>query len=146
MKVLDQVRIVIYRMHEKGLEIFVVPQGEGSDWALPYSEFVKKYPDWSKNERCIELDPVHNDDGSIYQAVAIEADWHDIPSIRGLVKKDIQFVKHKIEHKIEQVIPGIERGAYVAFKEVFKKVLPHEYAFIKELKDIIVDRNLVKNI
>ena len=146
MKVLDQVRIIIYRMHEKGLEIFIVPPGEGSDWYLPYEEFIKKYPNWSEDENCIELEPIQHADGTLMKAVAFEADWHEIPSVRGLVKKDLHFVRHKIEHRIEQLKPHTEKGAYVAFKEVFKKVLPHEYAFLKELKDIILDRNLVKNI
>ncbi|MBK8280947.1 MAG: hypothetical protein IPK94_12740 [Saprospiraceae bacterium] len=70
--------------------------------------------------------------------LAIEADWHDMPSIRGLIKHDLKMVEGKIQE--------LEHGTYVAAKEAFKKVLPHEYAVIKELKDILFDRNLIKNI
>jgi len=61
-----------------------------------------------------------------------------MPSIRGLIKHDLKMVEGKIQE--------LEHGTYVAAKEAFKKVLPHEYAVIKELKDILFDRNLIKNI
>jgi hypothetical protein len=70
--------------------------------------------------------------------LAIEADWHDMPSIRGLIKHDLKVVEEKIQQ--------LEHGSYIAAKEAFKKVLPHEYALLKELKDILFDRNLTQNI
>ena len=147
MNVFDQARIIIYRIHDKGLEILLVPSEEGrNDWLLPYSEFSKKYPNWTKDEKSIELDPIIDEHGNQIPAFAIEADWHEIPSVKGLIKKDIQFVRHKLENKIEKILPEVEKGAYTTLKETFKKVLPQEYAYLKELKDIIFDRNMVRNI
>jgi len=73
---------------------------------------------------------------------AIEADWHDIPSVRGIIKHDAKLVKKKIK----TVLPGIEKRAYFTIKEAFKKVLPDEYKALKELKDILLDRNLTTSI
>ena len=72
----------------------------------------------------------------------IEGDWHDIPSIRGMIKHDLKRVKSKVK----EVLPDVEKGMYFNVKEAFKKVMPHEYAALKELKDILIDRNAVKNI
>ena len=74
--------------------------------------------------------------------MAIEGDYHDIPRIRSLISQDINLVKGKIK----DLLPDLSSGVYMASKEAFKKVLPHEYSALKELKDIILDRNLVKNI
>ena len=73
--------------------------------------------------------------------MAIEGDWHDIPSLKGLIKNDAIFVKDTLQ----QMIPDMENeGSYFAIKEAFKKVLPNQYEFLKELKDIIKERNSTK--
>jgi len=90
----------------------------------------------------IELEPSINNQGNQVRTYAIEGDWHDIPSIKGLLKHDIRLAKDTIK----EMVPGIEKGAYVAMKEVTKKVMPKEYECLKELKDIITDRNLLKYI
>ena len=59
-----------------------------------------------------------------------------------MIKQDVRIVKHEIKQRI----PELEKGTYIAVKECFKKVLPHEYSMVKELKDIIKERNSVKYI
>ena len=55
-----------------------------------------------------------------------------------MIKEDAHFMKNTIK----QMIPDLEqRGSYFAIKEAFKKVLPNQYEFLKELKDIIRDKN-----
>jgi hypothetical protein len=76
------------------------------------------------------------------RALAVEGDWHDIPSIRGIIKDDVRIVKNQLKQRI----PGLEQGTFVAVKEAIKKVMPEEYACLKELKEIIVDRNSAKYI
>jgi hypothetical protein len=76
------------------------------------------------------------------KTIAIEGDWHDIPRIRSMIKLDVNLVKNKIN----TMVPELERGTYVMIRDAFKKVLPNEYAAIKQLKDIILDRNTVRNI
>jgi hypothetical protein len=40
----------------------------------------------------------------------------------------------------------MDKGAFFAIKETFKKVLPNEYNSLHELKDILSARNLLSNI
>lgn len=144
MSALDKVRLIIYRCHEKGLEIFLMNSDLENDpdiWRMPEGS-VDQNRFVIDPDKLIELDPMTDEDGTITRAYAIEGDWHDIPSIRGMIKHDIKLVKSKVK----EVLPDIEKGTYFALKEAFKKVLPHEYAALKELKDIIVDRNLIRHI
>ena len=135
MTVLDQVRLIVFRIHEKGLEVLMDTRSS-TICTLKSQSLDTNHEDW------IELDPIRNSNGELMKVVAIEGDYHDIPSIRALIKSDV----HKVKGKIVEIIPELENGAYVAVKEAFKKVLPSEYAVLKELKDIIFDRNLVRNI
>ncbi|MBK6392752.1 MAG: hypothetical protein KA109_05560 [Saprospiraceae bacterium] len=133
-EVLIDLRLVFYRFHDKGLEIFLVK--EDDQWKIPSgqgSSTTKRF--FNRDGKLIELEANQVDQ---IKNLAIEADWHDMPSIRGLIKHDLKMVEGKIQE--------LEHGTYVAAKEAFKKVLPHEYAVIKELKDILFDRNLIKNI
>ncbi len=134
MKVTDHVRIFIYRVHEKGLEVFLIEPKAGADSS------VWNVPSTSENlsgDNFIKLEPVTNVSGELVDAYAIEGDWHDIPSIRGLLNHDVK----RFKNKIKEIIPDNEGGAYFILKDAIKKVLPQEYAALKELKDIIVDRN-----
>ncbi len=141
MNVLDQVRVVVYRINKKGLEIFLV--NEEDSWQIPTGKIQQiTPPHLLSEENLIELEPVKNTNGEMQRILAVEGDWHDIPSIRGIIKDDVRIVKKQIK----QHIPGIEQGTFVVVKEAFKKVMPEEYACLKELKDIIVDRNQAKYI
>ncbi len=143
MSVLDQVRLVIYRVNKKGLEIFLVNNGE-EEWSIPKGKLSenKSQPYWTQEDNCIHLDPVECSDGQRRGAVAIEGDWHEIPSIRGIIKQDVKIVKSQIKQRI----PELEQGTYFAVKEAVKKVLPEEYKALKELKEILIDRNQAKYI
>ena len=137
MSVLDLVRVVIYRCHEKGLEIFLTNHNLENDpevWKIPSASFNS-----GETPKVIELDPINDGEGNFIRTLAIEADWHDIPSIRGMIKHDVRLVKDKIL----EVFPSLEEGTYFAVKDAIKKVLPHEYQALKELKEIIIDRNSV---
>lgn len=132
--VLIDIRLIFYRFHDKGLEIFLVK--ENDQWKIPSgqtSEPTKRF--FNRKGKLIELEESQLDK---IKNLAIEADWHDMPSIRGLIKHDLKMVEEKIQY--------LEHGTYVAAKEAFKKVLPHEYAMLKELKEILFDRNLTQNI
>jgi predicted NUDIX family NTP pyrophosphohydrolase len=144
MKVLDCARVIIYRINQKGLEIFLVnTQKEGQEaWGIIQGNLASQHTDsLTQEERVIELDPVKEGE-SLHQALAIECDWHEIPSIRAMIKEDVRIVKKQIKLHI----PELEQGTFFAVKEAFKKVLPHEYAMLKELKDVLVDRNQSKYI
>ena len=140
MHVLDTVRLIIYRVHEKGLEVFLVNTGfEEENWKIPFEE-IAKYPVNEEFEgRYIPLDPLTENDGTVSNVVAVEGDWHDIPSLRKLVKGDVKIVASKIKFIADH-------GAYFALKEALKKVLPNEYAVLHELKEILTARNQIQNI
>ncbi|MBT8231091.1 MAG: hypothetical protein HKO66_12815 [Saprospiraceae bacterium] len=140
MSVLDSARLIVYRCHQKGLEILLIPNDMDNDpdiWQLPDLN-VHQAP----NQNYIELEGSTDDQGKNVSNIAIEADWHDIPSIRGIIKHDVKLVKSKIK----SIVPGIEKGTYFTIKDAFKKVLPREYQALKELKDIILDRNQILNV
>ena len=144
MKVLDCARVIIYRINQKGLEIFLIntPKEGQETWGIPQGNLPSQHTNsLSKEERVIELEPVKEGE-SLHQALAIECDWHEIPSIRAMIKEDVRIVKNQIKLHI----PELEQGAFFAVKEAFKKVLPHEYSMLKELKDVLVDRNQSKYI
>lgn len=143
MKEQEKTNLIIYRVRDKGLEVFLVPPDkEGDGWQIPQGDnvAVSSLPLKSKDE-LIELDPVSQDDGILEQAYAVEGDWHDIPSMKSILKHDVAFMKGAI---LKMVPDMMEKGAFFAIKEAFKKVLPHQYEQLKELKEIIVDRNLTK--
>ena len=144
LSVFDKVRVLIYRIHEKGLEVFLIKPKLVEDeiaWKIPHSQ-LSYAKDGQSDSSMIHLDPVTDEFGEEHYTVALEGDWHDIPSIRGMIKSDI----NRLKSKINEVLPDLENGTYVAAQEVVKKVLPHEYAAVKELKEILVDRNTVGNI
>ena len=142
MEINKSASLFIYRIREKGLEIFF--QREGDSYRLPEQSVAAEQAIPLRNEEeFISLDPVEAEDGVIGEGFAIEGDWHDIPSLKSIVIHDMKFVKKQIEIMVPE---AIEKGAFVAVKEAFKRVLPHQYEMLKELKDIITDRNSVKGI
>ena len=142
MSVLNLARIIVYRFHEKGLAIFLLdPDLESNDGKNQFP--AGKLNDDAHNllSQAIEIE-TENEKGGKIKSLALEGEWHDIPSIRSLIKQDVKLVKSKIK----EIIPESEQGGFIAFKETFKKLLPEEYKAVKELKEILVDRNLTKYI
>jgi len=144
MALLDKANLVIYRIREKGLEVFLVNPSEKNpadeEWTLPQGKIndPAKAIALLQKDQTFELDPVENVEGEAENAIAVEGDWHDIPSLKSLIKEDANFMKTTIK----EMIPDLEqRGTYFAIKEAFKKVLPNQYEFLKELKDIVRDKN-----
>ena len=133
MSIIDRAFLVIFRYAEKGLEIFLVKteDEEMQSQLVEISEqFLTEIPlRFSNNTQIIELDP-------------IEGDWHDIPSLRALLKDDLHFMKDRVK----KYIPNIDTGSFISFKEVVKKAVKSEYQLLKELKDVLTDRNTINNI
>ena len=146
MSLLNKANLIIYRVRDKGLEVFLVKpkeQNEASEWSIPQGALKDQAKTLAlvQQDQAIELDPVDNLEGEKEGAIAVEGDWHDIPSLKCLMKDDAIFVKDTLQ----QMIPDMEsQGSYFAIKEAFKKVLPNQYEFLKELKDIIKERNSTK--
>ncbi len=138
MSLTEKVTLIIYRLREKGLEIFLVNADKETDqWELPKGEVVPA----EDEEHVIPLDPVPHKDGAEEKSIAVESDYHEIPSLKALLKEDVLLVKDQIEKVLPEVL---ESGAFFGLKEAFKRVLPHQYKQLKELKEILTDRNSTK--
>jgi hypothetical protein len=145
MSISKSANLIIYRIREKGLEVFLVNGDKkqellrfpkdttAAEASLPANVF----------DKIIALDPVKKEDGQLEEAFAVEGDWHDIPSLKGLLLQDVRTFKDQLQQMIPEIM---EKGTFVAVKEAFKRVMPHHYEMLKELKDILTDRNSVKNI
>ena len=129
-------------MAEKGLEILLIKdEGDphGPKWSLP-NGFVEAD---KIQEEYIPLDtPKPSIHEESHPTVAFEKDEHDLPSFRSLLLNDVRYVKKRLKDYLIEY----DEATFVSIKEAVKKVLPEEYAKLKELKDILADRNSVKNI
>jgi hypothetical protein len=128
--------LIIYRFRERGLEVFLL-NNDQEQWAFPQGEVVEGEPE-QENDSLIALDPAEGLDGRSESAYAVEGDWHEIPSLKGLLYQDAMQLKEKVKE--------MEKGAYLTVKDAFKALLPHQYAFLKELKDILTDRNSLRDL
>lgn len=147
MQTSEQIDVIIYRVSDNGLEVFLI-NPETSESATPVQQhWQSPMAEESTPERlgnCIQLDAVVSADGASRKAIAIEADWHEIPSLRALIYEDYRVAKEKAKQHLKNLLPDIERGSFVAVKEAFKRVMPEQYAFLKELKDIVMEKNQTK--
>ncbi|MCB0631027.1 MAG: hypothetical protein R2824_35290 [Saprospiraceae bacterium] len=135
-----KVSLIIYRFRERGLEVFLMndPQ-EADNWAFPQGDIDNSTAnDPERLDQMISLDPVQQESGDLEEGLAVEGDWHEIPSLKSMLYEDALQLKEKIK--------GMEKGSYLLLKDALKKVLPHQYEMLKELKDILTDRNSVKDI
>jgi predicted NUDIX family NTP pyrophosphohydrolase len=152
----QEIDVIIYRVREQGLEVFLVnPTTEPSQeaahqvmatdvqWQAPVAASTERLLEASG---AIDLDPIKAADGAERKAIAIEADWHEIPSLRALMYEDYRVAKQKAKQHIRNIIPELDKGAYVAIKDAAKRIMPEQYAFLKELKDIIAEKNSTKYI
>ena len=136
--------LIVYRMAKTGLEILLLQRDAASgSWSLPEgaTESGDKIAVVDEDGSIIELDPVELENGIFEQAYAVEADWHDIPSLKSILKSDYRYAKDTVKQMVPNMMEG---GTFFAVKEAFKRVLPHQYKMLKELKDIISDRNSTK--
>ena len=95
-----------------------------------------------EDDKIIEIDPIEMGKGHRCRAIAIEGDYHDIPSMRSLIKEDVKYVAEKVR----TMIPDLEHGGFVALREAIKSLLPHENKLLTELRDIVTDRNQIKDL
>lgn len=129
-----KVNLIIYRFRERGLEVFFLQDDNVNPPAFLTGEMDVPTAD----APYIELDPVQENDGQQAEAYAVEGDWHEIPSLKAMLYQDAVQLKEKIK--------TLEQGTFVGIKEALKTALPHQYAFLKELKDILADRNSLKDL
>jgi hypothetical protein len=144
MKLVEQAHLVLYRVSRLGLEVFLVKKDPSIDnWTLPAGFDTADAQRLPNSDSMIELEPVPDEDGRHKSGLAVEADWHDIPSLKALMMHDATYVKNKLTEAASE----LERqGTFFLVKDAFKKVLPQQYAMLSELRDIIQDRNSTKHL
>lgn len=133
MSLREKVSLIIYRFKERGLEVFLYDHNEDQSLNLPEGNMETT----DQFDQCIELDPVI-EKGNTEKAVAVEGDWHEIPSLKTMLYDDAKQLKEKLK--------TLEQGTFVDIKDALKNALPHQYAFLKELKDILRDRNSLRDL
>lgn len=147
MSIIEKVKIVLYRVAEKGLEVFLV-KSEEEEIQARLVEISEQFLDelsirFDDMPQCIELDPiVLSGENQLIRTIAIEGDWQGNPSLRAHLREEYQALKKKLT----QAIPGYDSGAFVAFKDTLSRTIHAEYKAIKELKEVLTDRNTVQNI
>lgn len=135
-----KVNLIIYRFRERGLEVFLMNDPQNNEnWGFPQGDLQDKSEENPDDiDKMIALDPVQQADGDLEEGWAVEGDWHEIPSLKSMLYEDAMQLKEKIRE--------MESGTYVLLKDALKKVVPHQYEMLKELKDILTDRNSVKDL
>lgn len=118
--------LIIYRFRERGLEVFLTKQSD--EWGLPGGEINP-----ADNKEIIELEPCEN----CTEAVAVEGDWHEIPSLKQMLYRESTELADKV----------MDHGSFVTIKDALKTHLaPNQVEFLRELRDVMTDRNSVRDI
>lgn len=129
MSIRKKASLIIYRFQERGLEVFML--NKSNEWGLPEGDM-----ETAHDREMIELDPCEEDN---QQALAMEGDWHEIPSLKAMLYQDAKVLKEKLSE--------IEGGTYVTIKEALaRKLSPGQFQYLKELKDILTDRNSLRDL
>lgn len=138
MSLSKKVNLIIYRFREKGLEIFLMNKDD-EQFEIPAGAAKAEPKDnLAEEDRLIELDPIRQENGETEEAWAVEGEYHDIPSLKKMLYEDARYVKDQLA--------SMESGSFLTLKEAFKKVMPHQYEFLKELKDVLTDRHSIKDL
>ena len=120
--------LIIYRFRERGLEVFLL--NKSNEWGLPGGDV-----NLAKHPELIELEP----SGDREEAVAVEGDWHEIPSLKQMLLEEGSELAGKVRE--------IEKGTFVTIKDALKSHLsPNKVEFLRELRDVITDRNSVRDL
>ncbi|CAH1001939.1 hypothetical protein LEM8419_02853 [Neolewinella maritima] len=120
-------RLIIYRFRERGLEVFLTQQSD--EWGLPEAELRRDNPD------LIALEPAADRE----EAVAVEGDWHEIPSLKQMLYEDAGELKERLKE--------LESGTFLTVKDALKNTLsPGQIQFLRELLEVVTDRNSVRDI
>ena len=120
--------LIIYRFRERGLEVFLLNKSD--QWGLPGGDVRLE-----EGQELIELEPSTDRE----EAIAVEGDWHEIPSLKQMLVEEGSGLASRFR--------DMEKGTFVTIKDALKTHLsPNQVAFLSELRDVITDRNSVRDI
>ena len=133
--------LLLYRYQKEELEVYLVPSKD-NNWQMPESATVENMESIEavrhhfealtglhlNKEDMISLDLVEcMKTGKQFMAYALETDWEKLPS-----------------NSKRRRLLAANKGAYLAMKDAFKKVMPVQYALLKELQEVLSVRNLIR--
>ncbi len=119
--------LIIYRFRERGLEVFMTQQS--NEWGLPGGDV-----NMENDQDLIELEPSADRE----EAVAVEGDWHEIPSLKQMLFEE--------SGELAERLMDMEQGAFVTIKDALKhRLSAGQVEFLRELRDVITDRNSVRD-
>jgi hypothetical protein len=104
---------------------------------LPQEDKGKVLSDKFKDQATLISNDVH-ESGVNEETWALEIEEEDIPSLKWLLYEDAKNISDKFISD--------ETGTYLRVKDALKKVMPQQYKWIKELKDVLLDRHSVRDI
>ena len=140
MDIRSKLHLVIYRVRERGLEIFVRDNDATEALSLPEGNSDLDLDALQRlRDEVIALEET-TEGSTAGRGIAIEADYHDIPSLKGLLLDDARRLRRELSQ-----LPHAEEGSFVAIKDVAKRLLPQQYRLLQELRDILIDRNSTMN-
>ena len=121
-------RLIIYRFRERGLEVFLTQHADR--WDLPEGELRS-----TDNPAAIALEPA----ADCEEAIAVEGDWHEIPSLKQMLYEDAGELTERLK--------DLESGTFLTIKDALKNRLsPGQVQFLRELVEVVTDRNSVRDI
>ena len=132
MDLIRKITLIIYRFRERGLEIFLLEGEDASTLSLPEEQKISVLPEKFTDQATLISK------GDDKETWALELEEEDIPSLKWLLYEDAKYVSEKL-------ISG-DSGTYIKVKDALKKVMPQQYKWMKELKDVLLERNSVRDI
>ncbi len=146
--------ILLYRMTENGLEVFLVHPGgpywqkkDDGAWSVPKGEFeagedsleaakreFKEETGFDITGDFIELSPLKQPSGKVVYAWAVEGNI-DAKSIRS----NMFSMEWPPRSGREQEFPEVDKGGWFTVAQAQNKLLPGQRGFLAQLKKIIVD-------
>jgi hypothetical protein len=126
----------MYRQAAKGLEILMHQTGENQA-QLP-----------ALNKTTAELQHLLDTSGSDSPGNAIHVHGGRVIAVELEYTQGIDGVggTQPLKEHLENMLSSHGSSKFMAFKELFRSVLPNEYALLKEFKDILLDRNSVRDL
>lgn len=103
---------------------------QSDEWGLPGGDV-----SMDTEQEMIELEPGDNQES----AIAVEGDWHEIPSLKEMLYEESAEFAERVK--------DLEKGSFVTIKDALKNHLsPNQVQYLRELRDVITDRNSVRDI
>jgi len=130
LNVLDTARIIIYRCHEKGLEIFLLNdhlQSDSDIWGLPEADRNKIIAQLNEDS-VIELNPVEDENGVTTKTYAIDGMKNSIPATYFHFKNQTDFYRGKVRdvYYFGDKLAMVTSDRISAFDHILKQAIPQK--------------------